>query len=188
MTELSDAELVERFRQGDRSAFTQLVHRWDGPVLRIAFRIVGEQGEAEEVRQTVFLQLFESHVELRDSEKFAAWIRRCTVNTAISLLRKRRRRNRDTVHIELQLEAVDVASPAELVVEADESEQLKVAIGQLEPDDRALMSLRFDEGLTFQELTDVLDRPVSTVKSQFAKAMDRLRKLLNVQVGGGNQL
>ena len=84
-TELSesDAELIARLQRGDQTAFTTLVRRWEGPLVRIAYRIIGELAEAEDVRQRVLLKLLETSGAVREPERFAAWIHRAVVNAAL---------------------------------------------------------------------------------------------------------
>ena len=88
----SDAELITRLQSGNRDAFTILVRRWEGPMVRIAYRITGELAEAEDVRQQVLLKLLQAPGAVRRPEQFAAWLRRAVVNTALSALRRKRRR------------------------------------------------------------------------------------------------
>ena len=178
--QIADAELVRRFQRGDRAAFAALVRQWDGSVVRIAFRITGDLGEAEEVRQEVFLRLLESPHSLREPERFAAWIRRCATNTAIEAVRKHKLRQRANTRIQQHLSKTDDTQPIDKLAAADEAECLRAALAKLETDERGLLALRFDEGLTFQEIGNTLERPVSTVKSQVASAVERLRGLLGV--------
>jgi RNA polymerase sigma-70 factor (ECF subfamily) len=83
-----------RFRRGDRSAFAELVCRWEGTLGRIAYRITGDAAIAEDVRQTVFLRLLESHNGLHKPDQVAGWLRRCAVNVAITEVRRRNTRQR----------------------------------------------------------------------------------------------
>lgn len=178
MTELSDADLVVRFQRGDRLAFTALVRRWEGFVLRVGARVTGDLGEAEEVRQTVFLRLLEAPGVVRQPEHFAAWLRRATVNEAIGAVRRRTRRERMKVRLRSRPLAAD-PDPCDVLAAVDEAARLSAALAVLGPDDRALLSLRFDEGLTFAEIAEALETPTSTLKSRAARLVARLRVLLS---------
>ena len=174
----SDAELITRLQSGDRDAFTVLVRRWEGPMVRIAYRITGQLAEAEDVRQQVLLKLLQAPRAVRRPEQFAAWIHRAVVNTALSALRRKKRReglhHRKSEQTPM-LDEIDPAAP----LEADEqARRLADALAQLEPEARALLSLRFDEDLTFAEIAAALGRPASTIKSRLARAIDRLRGFL----------
>ena len=173
-----DADLVQGIQRGDQAAFTALVRRWENAVLRIAFRITDDLQEAEDVRQTVFLRLLESSAALRQPEQFAAWVRRSTINAAISVLRRQKRRQTTNAGFQLPSSSNESTQPDQLAAAAEEAKQLGVALIELEPAERALLSLRFDEALSFDEIATVLGQPVSTVKSRAARAVRRLRSLL----------
>ncbi|SIO56287.1 RNA polymerase sigma-70 factor, ECF subfamily [Singulisphaera sp. GP187] len=185
MTELSDVDLVGWFLKGDRHAFTALVRRWEGFVLRVAARVTVDRNEAEEVRQAVFLRLLESPAAVRQPDRFAAWLHRTTVNEAISAVRRRTRRERLAAGLRARSVAVETVKPCDVVVAADEAEQLSTALGRLEPDERSLLALRFDEGLTFSEIAAALGEPASTIKTRTARLVARLRVMLDVDAPAG---
>ena len=184
MSEESDEHLWRRFETGDRLAFEALVRRWEGFVLRLASRILGDRTEAEEVRQTLFLKLFLNPRSVRHPDRLKGWLSRSTLNESIGLARKNKRRNNATARLR------DRGSPpaeglAELQIDRDEeAARLAKALAQLEPTDRALLALRFDEGMTFAEVAEVLALPVSTVKSREARLVARLRLLLEDPANG----
>jgi RNA polymerase sigma-70 factor, ECF subfamily len=171
------ADLIARFAAGDRAAFTSLVRIWEHRLLTIAYRVVGNLHDAEEVRQTVLVKLARSPQKLPDASRFAGWLRRCTVNEAISCLR--RRRSDDPKRAPLDDTLADRSpSPAEGAIGAEQSKRLLQAISRLDPDLRGLVSLRFDEGLTIREIAEVVQRPPMTVHSQLMRAIGQLRLLL----------
>lgn len=174
----TDAALLARFRAGDGSAFGILVRRWEGPLVRIAYRITGDLAEAEDLRQRVFLRLLESPGSVRQPDRFAAWIRRAIVNHALTAVRRRRRRERFGLRLRERTPAADCSDPAEPVIARDQARRLTGALARLEPRERALLSLRFDEDLTFAEMAAALGQPVTTIKSQVGRAIGRLRALL----------
>ena len=177
----SDAELIKRLQRGDRHAFTVLVRRWEGPLLRIAYRITGEITEAEDVRQRVFLKLLEASGTLHRPEQFPAWIRRAAVNTALTALRRSKRREGLNHRLSEQMSSAGEAHPADRLIEDEQARRLAAAMAQFEPKARALLSLRFDDGLTFGEIAGVLGQPASTIKSRLAKIVGRLRGLMATQ-------
>ena len=172
------AELVSRFQRGDRDAFTSLVRRWERSVLWIAYRVLGDLTEAEDVRQSVFLKLLESPAAIDDAASFPAWIRRATVNAAVSAVRSRTRRQAALARLAPQRPATDPVRPDQRAELSDDALRLTTALAQLDPDDRALLSLRFDEDLTFDQIAAVLDLPASTLKSRSQSAIRELRRRL----------
>jgi len=170
-------KLVEQFRLGDRAAFTALVRMWEQRLLTMAYRVVGNLPDAEEVRQTVLVKLAQSPQRLPDSSRFAGWLRRCVVNEAISWLRRRGAEANRTEPFDDTL-ARRSPSPAERAIAAERSQQLRQALQQIDPDLRVLLSLRFDERLSIRAIAEVMERPPMTVHSQIMRAVGQLRQLL----------
>lgn len=180
--EPDDAELLRRHRRGDRDAFARLVRRWEGPAYRISLRILGDQGEAEEVRQDVFLKLLRAPESVRDPDRLASWLHASIVNAALTAARRRKRRLGLVHRFGLRAAPNEETSPAEAPPERsaarEDAERLHRAMSDLDPADRALLALRFEEDLTFREIAEATGRPVSTIKSRLAVLVDRLRARL----------
>jgi RNA polymerase sigma-70 factor (ECF subfamily) len=170
-------KLVEQFRSGDRVAFTALVRMWEQRLLTIAYRVVGNLPDAEEIRQTVLIKLAQSPQKLPDSSRFAGWLRRCVVNEAISWLRRRDAEANRTEPFDDTLGRRS-PSPDERAIATEQSQQLRQALQQIDPDLCVLLSLRFDEGLSIRAIAEVMERPPMTVHSQITRAIGQLRQLL----------
>ena len=125
----SDAELITRLQCGDRDAFTVLVRRWEGPLMRIAYRIAGQTAEAEDVRQRVFLKLLEGTYAVRRPEQFAAWIRRTVVNTALSALRQNKRREGLNHRLREHTVTVDDSHPGDPLMADEQARRLAECAG-----------------------------------------------------------
>jgi RNA polymerase sigma-70 factor, ECF subfamily len=173
------ARLVRQFCLGDRAALAPLVRIWEHRLLVIAFRVVGNLHDAEEVRQIVLLKLARSAPKLDDPARFAGWLRRCVVNEAVTWLRRRgaEARRRETFD---DAGADGSPTPPQRALAAERSQRLQQALARLEPESRALLSLRFDEGMTIRQVAEVLERPPMTVHGQIARALGRLREQLGV--------
>jgi len=174
----TDEQLLLDFQQGDQAAFATIVERHEVRLARIAYRIVGCRHEAEDARHAVFVRFLQQIGQSRQLERVGAWLTRCTVNEAITRARQRNREGHMMAELAtLARTAVDLAPSVQQ--QADESrEQLSVALAKLTPDSRAILSLRFDEDLTFREVAELMERPASTVKSQVSHAIAQLRELL----------
>lgn len=175
MSDLTDDELVKRVRHGETRFLRDLFHRWEASVYRIAWRIVGNAHDAEETRQSVFLRMIEHPELLPAPESFPSWVRRCTINASIALIRRRNRRDTEPLPRDL---TGSIASPDWLVQITEETQRLQDAMDRVEPDERAILSLRFDEQLTFAEIGAALERPPSTIKSQYERLLERLKAAL----------
>lgn len=154
-----------------------LVRRHEDRLARIAYRITGSIHDAEDARHSVFVRLLrlpDSQVELAN---VAAWLTRCTVNEALSRVRRRTRETRLKSVWARRSNSGNSASDS-LPHRGEAGDDLRAALLQLSDDDRVLLALRFDDDLSFREIGEVVRRPPSTVKSQVANAIRRLRTLL----------
>ena len=174
----SDEQLLLAFQRGDRSAVVAIVGRHEDRLARTAYRIVGCRNEAEDVRHAVLVRFLRTIGRSQQIENVGAWLTRCTVNEGITRVRQRERESRTRAELVRLARTAREVTPLERLQDDESREQLSVALAKLSPDERALVSLRFDEGLTFREIAEVLERSASTVKSQLSQAIARLRELL----------
>jgi RNA polymerase sigma-70 factor, ECF subfamily len=175
---ITDATLAE-WRAGDRAAFLAAVGPWQDRIYRIVYRIVGTSHDVDEVWQTLMLRLLNGTAALPSAADFPAWLRRCAVNQAISFLRQqpaaRSIPNEDPRQI-----VSSVPEPVETLVDAELRKQLADELARLLPEQRAILSLRFDECLTVREIAVVLERPPSTIHAQLKQTIERLQKRFGV--------
>ena len=169
--------LVQQFCLGDRSAFAAIVQIWEHRLLTIAYRVVGNVHDAEEVRQIVLLKLAQSLPKLDDPARFAGWLR-AVLSTrpspgSVAGAPRRSEEKRSTTPAPTSL-----PTPPEQAQAAERSQRLQQALARLDPDSRAMLSLRFDEGLTIRQIAEVLEKPPMTVHSQIARAVGQLRQRL----------
>lgn len=171
----TDEQLLKNYLHGNRSALDTILRRHQDRLARIAYRITGCDHEAEDVRHTIFVRLLQLMEQGQTPDCVGGWLTRCTVNEAVTRMRRRNREGRLLAnHAQASFTAADDA-PTQCLQNRESRDQLSIALEQLSADDRALLSLRFDDGLTFREIGDALDRPISTVKSQLSRAISRLR-------------
>jgi RNA polymerase sigma-70 factor, ECF subfamily len=175
---LSD-ETLSRWASGDRQAFLDAVRPWQDAAHRIAGRIVGNLHDAEEVWQSLMLRLLRNEVALPPAAKFGAWLRRCAVNESIGFLRHRRASLRARQEF-AGVPRLEPPEPAEEFLDGEQHSDIQQALARLSDEQRALLSLRFDEGLTVREIADVLEQPRSTVHFQLEQAVQLLRDQLGV--------
>jgi RNA polymerase sigma-70 factor (ECF subfamily) len=173
-TDEQDRALVRRFLEGERDAAGGLVDRYQKRLFNVALRMLGNAQDAEDVTQTVFLNAF---LKLRTYDpryRFFSWIYRMAVNESLNELKRRNRI--------VTLEDVPVAGDG-----ADHAAEVQDRVGkalmQLKPDDRAVVVLKHFLFFSYEEIADVLEIPVKTVKSRLFTARDRLRLTLREQAG-----
>lgn len=167
-----DSDTFKRLQEGDIQAFEDVVNTYQHEMLCIAARIIGQQADAEEVRQRILMRIWKTPQKLPALEYFEAWLRRCVVNESISQIRRRKRED---------LLASGFADTRSSVpndeIEFD-VEQLRFALSQLEPEQRALLALKFDQQLTVREIGKVLERSHTTIQSKLERAVAKLRSLM----------
>ena len=167
-----DRTLVERYLKGQRDAATGLVDRYHQRLFNVALRMLGNVQDAEDVTQTVFLNAF---VKLRTFDpryRFFSWIYRMTVNESLNALKRRK----PVVTLEDEPDILAPGAPPDRGAEAED--RVGRALMGLRPDDRALVVLKHFVSFTYEEIADVLEIPVETVKSRLFTARERLRLAL----------
>jgi RNA polymerase sigma-70 factor (ECF subfamily) len=167
-----DRALVMRCLEGQRDAAGALVDRYQKRLFNVALRMLGNVQDAEDVTQTVFLNAF---LKLRTYDpryKFFSWIYRMTVNESLNMLKRRK----PTVTLEDSLENQAPGAAPDRAAEA--KDQVGKALMSLKPDDRAVVVLSHFVSFSYQEIADVLEIPVKTVKSRLFTARERLRLVL----------
>ncbi|HZJ01460.1 MAG TPA: sigma-70 family RNA polymerase sigma factor [Gemmatimonadaceae bacterium] len=167
-----DRALVRRFLNGERAAGDELVNRFHRSVFNVALRMLGNVQDAEDVTQTTFGNAFAALESYNPKYRFFSWIYRMTVNESLNTLKRRR----EVVSLD---GSFDVPAP-EATSDSDAEERVARALLELKPDDRAVVVLRHFVSFSYEEISDVLEVPVKTVKSRLFTARERLRDSLVV--------
>ncbi len=186
---VTDAELVARAQAGDHDAFGELVRRWHEQMFRLAWREVQDEAEAVEIVQDVFVRAWQSIGTFRNDSKFSTWIYRITLNRCRDWFRARKRVrtvsfNRGGREVDDAIRAAErsaslAAEPVEeRLARRFEVEAVRRAMRQLPEKQRRAITLKVFEGLTLQEIADVLNKPLSTVKTRVYQGLITLRQLL----------
>jgi RNA polymerase sigma-70 factor (ECF subfamily) len=167
-TDDQDRALVQRCLENHPDAAGDLVDRYQQRLFNVALRMLGNVQDAEDVTQTVFLNAFDSLGTYDPKYKFFSWIYRMTVNESLNTLKRRK----PTVALEDDLE---ILAPGAAADRAEAEDRVGRALMSLNPDDRAVVVLRHFVSFSYQEIADVLEIPVQTVKSRLFTARERLR-------------
>jgi RNA polymerase sigma-70 factor, ECF subfamily len=169
---MEDTELLSRVGQGDENAMESVFRRYCGPVYSVALHILHDSGQAEDVMQEIFLQLWRrptAFVQTRGS--LGAWLVVVTRNRAIDHLR--RRKLTDSV------DDVVLASPVNVADEAERNammEKVRSVLANLSQEQRKSLELAYFEGLTHAEIASRTGDPLGTVKTRIRQALISLRK------------
>jgi RNA polymerase sigma-70 factor (ECF subfamily) len=171
-----DQAMVERFRKGDREAFTELVVRYQRPIYNAAFWILRSADDARDIAQAVFLKVAEHLDEYDSQRRFFSWIYRIAVNESLNLLR--RNGHEEVLDEEVDLPESESANPEARARAAEQTRDIERALLSMSPADRAVLVLRHFSECSYQEIAQILDIDEKTVKSRLFEARNRLRNLL----------
>ena len=180
---IDDEELVARSRGGDLDSFNQLVLRWERPIYALAYRVIGREEDARDVAQETFLRAFRALGGFKGQAKFSSWLYRITLNLCRDWIRRERRSNIAPVPegvdiVELAGEATPTETIEDLVSRKQLGEAVARAMALLPDEQRTAIILKEYHGLTFQEIADLLDCPLSTVKTRLYQGLTVLRRHL----------
>ena len=183
---ISDMVLVERFKKGSIEAFEEIVERYESKVYNLAMRFMRNQEDAEEVIQDVFTTIFRKVAGFEGKSAFSSWMYRIVINAAFMRLRKRKQYN--TVSLEdlsptarafyLDREVLTNSRSDTISINRELRTVLQSAISRLPAQYRAVFVLRDVDGLSNQEVGEILDLSIPAVKSRLHRSRLMLRKRL----------
>lgn len=178
--EPSDAWLVGRAQQGDRSAFDLLVRKYQYKVINLVGRYVND-GEAADIAQEAFIKAWRALKGFKGNSQFYTWLYRIAVNTAKNHLVARGRRvaSQDIDMADAELYGhteylSDVDTPEDLAISDELERTVMHAIASLPPDLRTAISLRELEGLSYEEIAETMECPIGTVRSRIFRAREAI--------------
>ena len=188
LAELSDDELVRSGRKHDHEAFAELVNRYKHRVYWLVRRMLGSE-EDEDVAQEVFLRVYEALPAFRGDCKFSTWIYKITRNLCLAELKKRGVRG-EPLSLEVEsdekihcLLAASHHGPAEDVERLDLSRSVRELMGRLPVQYRTVLTLFYLNQATYEEIAEIMDAPLGTVKTNIHRARLRLRELVLADAG-----
>ncbi len=187
-------DLVERARRGDRAAFSQLVDEYKDKIYSYVSRMLNDPYEAEDVTQEAFLRAYRSLPRFRGASSFHTWLYRIAGNLAIDVVRKRKR-TEPTYSLDEPLESDDgeyereipddSGSPEETSTTRETQVAVRRAIVELPEKLRDVMILYELQGETYEDIAEILNVPLGTVKSRLFNARSRLKDSLEELVAAG---
>lgn len=181
----SDPELVSLALAGEERAFRELVDRYRARIYTFVLGIVKDREEANDIAQDAFIKVYASLKSYDPSRNFSSWLFKIAQNLAIDYLRKRRH---EEISLDAPLESLEgevglqLASrgldPDRVVEGLEINEAIEAAVAGLDPLPRSAILLRHVEGKTYEEIAEILDVPLGTVKTHIFRARRLLREKL----------
>jgi len=182
-TVTTDEIIVERALSGDAEAFGEIVRRWERRIFALAYGMLGREEDARDATQETFLAAFRNLRGFRGEATVSSWLHRIAVNQCITRQRRAKVRSESALEDEQEKNAGSFAAPLRLSpVRITESTQItravRRAVNSLPLELRQIVVMKEFEELTFKEISDILDVPLSTVKSRLYTALKQLQMKL----------
>ncbi len=182
-TSLTDEQLVELAVSENSEAFGEIVRRWERKIFALCFGMLGREDEARDAAQEAFIAAYRNLANFRGDAKVSSWLHRIAVNQCLTTKRRTKTRAEDFIDDEDGSEervftASPNLSPARTTEKSERLELVRNAVGALPSDLRQVIVMKEFEEMTFQEISETLDLPLSTVKSRLYTALKQLRMKL----------
>ena len=191
--EVTDQQLVARVQKGDSRAFDMLVLTYQHKIMGLISRYVHDSDEVQDVAQEAFIKAYRALPRFRGDSAFYTWLYRIAINTAKNHLVSRSRRPpgsdveiEDAEYFEAGDALRTIETPESALFGAELKAVVEGAIGELPDDLRTAVTLREFDGLSYEDIADVMDCPVGTVRSRIFRAREAIDKQVREQLDGEN--
>lgn len=178
-----DQQLIERIQRGDKNAFNLLVRKYQHKVVSLVSRYVNNPGDIPDVAQEAFIKAYRAIPDFRGESAFYTWLYRIAVNTAKNYIVAQGRRPPDMDVDSQDAETYDgaeslheVANPENLMLSDEIRAEVAATLAGLPEDLRTAITLREIEGLSYEEIAEVMECPVGTVRSRIFRAREAIDK------------
>ena len=183
LTELTDEKLVELAVSRNSEAFGEIVKRWERKIFALCFGMLGREDDARDAAQETFIAAYRNISNFRGEAKVSSWLHRIAVNQCLTAKRRARTRSEEFLGDEAgEDERIFIApahgSPANTAEATERLIVVRQAVSSLPVDLRQVIVMKEFEEMTFQEISETLDLPLSTVKSRLYTALRQLRMKL----------
>jgi len=173
---LEDRLLIWQFNKGSKEAVSRIYEKYESDLLTLATNLLGDKYTAEDVVQDVFIKFVQSaQFQLRGSLK--GYLVTCVINRCRDYLRKKMR---DQQTIEMNQSVED--GPVQLAITNEQLQKLSLAMSSLPYEQREVISLHLNTGLTFRQIAKLQEMSFKTVQSRYRYGLDKLRSILNYEV------
>jgi RNA polymerase sigma-70 factor (ECF subfamily) len=186
-----DHQLVERAQRGDKHAFELLVIKYQRKLARLLSRFIRDPGEVEDVTQETFIKAYRALPSFRGESAFYTWLYRIGVNTAKNYLVATKRRaptmtevnNEEAEDTEEGQQLKDMNTPENELMSRQVAETVNQTLQELPEELRTAITLREIEGLSYEEIAQVMNCPIGTVRSRIFRAREAIAERLRPQLG-----
>lgn len=179
--------LISRSKAGDIEAFEELIEAYQKKIFSFAYRIIGNYEDAADMAQEALIRIYKSIGGFKEQSSFSTWIYRITTNVCLDEIRRRKSKKEYSLDEEVQMDdgqlkrqvMSDDPGPEEVFEKEELRSIVKNAIDKLPEEQKVVITLRDIQGLSYDEIAEVLDCPGGTVKSRISRARQALKKVLS---------
>jgi len=170
----ADNSIVERYLAGDMTAFDELMIRYERQIFRVCYRFVNNRDDAMDLAQEVFIKAFEHLSTFRRESSMKTWLYRIAMNHCINHVKKNAR---EFVEITESVGSTRASVHSDME-EREQREQFRLLVKRLPPKQKAILEMRINEQLSYEEIAAMSGRSISTIKASVFFALEKLRKLV----------
>ncbi|HMQ68809.1 MAG TPA: sigma-70 family RNA polymerase sigma factor [Ignavibacteria bacterium] len=174
----SDEELISSFNKGDQSAFNYIVRKYQKKVYWIIRKMVLDHDDADDITQEVFIKLYRSLNDFRGDSKFFTYLYKIAVNYSINHLNRNKKINSRKSDIENTIIPSEDKIADEIMISRDITDLLEEAIETLPAQQRAVFNMRYYDNLSYEDISNILNKSVGGMKANYFHAIKRLEKFL----------
>ena len=183
MTDLKEKDLIGKAKQGDMHAFEELILKHEKIVYNLALRMMNHSEDAKDISQEVFLKEYRSLTNFDERSAFSTWLYRITHNTCIDEMRRRKGKQNYSLEEELENEegsmqrqiADEGDTPEESLLREEQKSELLQALENLSEEHKAAIILRDVKGFSYEEIAEILEVSLGTVKSRISRGRNQLK-------------
>ena len=181
----SDEELVEQIKKGDDKAFQQLMERYIKHIFNFIRQYIRTPEDAEDVTQDTFFKTWKYIKRFKDNMKFKPWLFTIARNTALDHIKKKKAvtfsdiNNADDENMAFEETIADTELlPPELFAQVELADEMKEVLSILHPDHQAVLTMHYQQDMTFEEIAEIMDKPMNTVKSWHRRSLSKVKDKL----------
>ena len=175
----SETKLINRILEGDTAAFSKVVDSYKNLVFSLALQMLKNQEEAEEVAQDTFIKVYGSLKSFKGDSKFSTWIYRITYNTCLDRIKKNKRKHgNEEINTITENQIYTTKNALHEMEQKERSEKIKACLHYLPPEDAALLTLFYFEEKNLNELEEIINQSVNTIKVRLHRARKKFALIL----------
>ncbi len=184
MSDHREEALVKRAKQGELRAFEELILQHEKIVYNLALRMMKQSEDAKDISQEVFLKAYRNIRNFDERSRFSTWLYRITTNTCIDELRKRQKKPSLSIEEEMDGEEGGILrqiaaagdTPEESLLRTEQKSEILQALNKLSPEHRTIVVFRDVQGLSYEEIAEILEIGLGTVKSRISRGRAQLKQ------------